>query len=77
MKKPGEIRLENTWFKNRSSAVKAKREQEELEVHIREWASNRGLIDGELNRKNLLSSEGSKFIDIGVHKVNNVSNHVR
>ena len=54
--------------------MKAKREQEELEVHIREWASNRGLIDGELNRKNLLTSEGSKFKDVGVHRENNVRN---
>ncbi|KAL4491873.1 hypothetical protein ABPG72_006128 [Tetrahymena utriculariae] len=62
----GEIRLENIWYINRSKAVQEKREQEELENHIQNWAQNKGIMDQEIDKKNEITAHGSKFQDMGV-----------
>ena len=75
LKQVGEMRLEKIWLQNRNKAVQEKREYEELENHILNWANNKGLLEQDINRQNELTAVGSKFENIGDHlPVNNLLN---
>lgn len=57
--------MENMWLINRNKAVSDKRENEEIQNHILNWSTNKGIVDQEINRKNELTYYCSNFNKIG------------
>lgn len=60
-----ELRLEQNWLKSRHIELKHQREHEEVVSFMEQWATNKGSLEEEIQKKTEMLKYGSSMGGIG------------